>query len=181
MNIMENEEVVIGLSKVKITLLTLGAIGFVVLGVWLWSNADAQNRYNPNLFKAISLASIAFFGMCSAYGFFKIFDSKPGLILNHEGLYDNSSTVSGHFIKWSDITRLDVEQVQKTKFILIYVSKPNDYLAQANRFKRFWLRANDKMYGTPVSISATSLQCDFDELLELIERRMENHAAQHSS
>lgn len=177
----EKEEVVIGLSKVKVTLLTLGAVGFVALGLWLWSIADVQSRYNPTLVKATSLASIAFFGMCGAYGFFKIFDNKPGLILNDEGLYDNSSAVSGHFIKWSEIIRLDVEQVQSTKFVLIYVSKPNDYFAQANKFKRFWLRANDKMYGTPLSISATSLQCDFDELLELIEMKVENHAAQQGS
>jgi hypothetical protein len=162
------DEIVIKLSKTKIVALTLGSIAFIAGGLWLWIIADTQTRFNPFLVKGFSIAAVLFFGMCGLYGLTKLFDNKPGLIINNIGLLDNSSGVSGHLIKWTDITGLDVEQVQQTRFLLIFVNNPNDFLNKANRFKRFWMKMNHKMYGTPLSISSTSLQCNFDELVSLI-------------
>jgi len=170
----DKDEIVIKLSKTKIILLTLGALGFVVTGLWLLTIADIQTRFNPIVVKGASITSIAFFGLCGVYGLIKLFDNKPGLTINQDGLLDNSSAVSGHLIKWTDITSFEIGQVKSTRFLLIFVNNPQDFLDKANSFKRFWMRMNDKMYGTPLSISSNSLQCDFDELVETINEKIKN-------
>ncbi|GJM29664.1 MAG: hypothetical protein DHS20C17_22990 [Cyclobacteriaceae bacterium] len=40
-----NNEIIIELSKTKTIYITIGAIGFVLAGLWLWSVADVQARY----------------------------------------------------------------------------------------------------------------------------------------
>jgi len=160
---MSTQETTIKLSKGKIILLTLGSMAFVVTGIWMWSFTDMD--MDALLYKVVALAAILFFGMTGIYGLTKIFDNKPGLIINEHGLLDNSSAVSGNLIKWSDIEGFDLLQVSTTKFLLIFVKNPQDYLDKANWVSRFWMKMNNKYYGTPLSISSSSLQCNFEELL----------------
>lgn len=174
----QTDQIIIKLSRSKIILITLGAVGFVALGFWMLTIADTQSRYGPIYMKILAVASISFFGLCGLYGLLKLFDNKPGLILNQEGLLDNSSAVGGHLIKWDDITGLEVEQVKSTKFLLIYVKNPKDYYTGASRFKKFWMIMNERIYGTPLSLSSASLQCDFDELITAIENNINKRITQ---
>lgn len=174
----ESEKMIIKLSKSKIILLTLGSIGFVFVGAWMWTLEGAGASRDTLFIKLISLTSIIFFGMTGLYGLTKIFDRKPGLIINQEGLFDNSSAVGAHLIKWEDIKGFDIVQVKSTKFLLIFVHNPNSYLDKVNKLKRFLMKMNEKMYGTPLSISANSLDCNFDELIEIVNEKIKNYSAQ---
>lgn len=167
------EERVIELSKVKIVLLILGAAAFVLLGAWLLSldagTIESQRRFNnPILIYGVGVASIVFFGLCGLVGIKKLFDKSPGLILSAEGILDNSSGVSAGIIPWSEVVSIGEYQVQKQKFISIQVADPNKYANSGNALKRMANRANIKMCGTPVNISANSLKISYSELLETI-------------
>lgn len=167
------DERVIELSKVKVVLLILGAVVFVLLGAWLLSlNAgtiEGQRRFNnPILIYGVGVASIVFFGLCGLIGIKKLFDKSPGLILSAEGILDNSSGVSAGMIPWSEVVSIGEYQVQKQKFISIQVVDPNKYANNGNALKRMANRANIKMCGTPVNISANSLKISYSELLETI-------------
>lgn len=174
---MTSDETVIKSSTVKILALTLGAFAFVAVGLWLWSIAETQVQHNATFLKCVSIAGIGFFGLCGVYGVRKLFDSSPGLIVNQHGIYDNSSAVAGDLIKWTDITGVEVGQVRSTRFLLIFVRNPEDVLKKANWFSRFWMTQNARLYGTPLSISANSLQCTFDELLQLVKQGLKTHSA----
>lgn len=76
-----SEEKVIELSKVKIILLTLGAVVFVLLGAWFLSMdaqiIESQRKFNsPTLVYGIGVASIVFFGLCGLIGVKKMLN-KP--------------------------------------------------------------------------------------------------------
>ena len=163
------EELVIKLSKTKIMLLTLGSFAFVAGSIWLWTIGDLY-------IKGISIIGILFFGLCGIYGLIKLLDSRPGLVINKEGLLDNSSAVSGHLIRWQDIKGFEVEEIKNTKLLFILVNDPQKFLENASRFNRFWMKMNLKTYGTPISISSNALQCNFDELLVMIENEMNRFA-----
>ncbi len=166
------KETVIPLSKTKIVLLTLGSLVFVAGGAWMWTFGGPEITMDTLFYKIISLAAVLFFGMTGIYGLTKLFDNKPGLVINQQGLIDNSSAVSGKLIKWSDIEGLEISQIQSTKFILIFVHNPQHYIDQASYVGRFWMKMNHKTYGTPLSISSNSLKCNFDELVVLIEKHL---------
>jgi len=81
-------------SKLKISILLLVGMGFVALGLWFTISpstfVDTGYRNRPKLeIEAVGYASIIFFGACAIVGLFKLFDGRPGLIINNEGIILN--------------------------------------------------------------------------------------------
>ncbi len=176
-----NEEIKIPLSKNKIMLLFLGALIFVFLGVWL--AIDPENfkvsifRYRSlELIRIIGIISVAFFGVCSFFIFKKVFDEKYGLIIDKNGITDNSNATSIGLVKWTDIIGIRVLEVVNQKFILIDVSNPEDYLGlKKNGIGKMAMKANYNKYGSPISITANSLKADFEVIREIIEKQYEKN------
>ncbi len=169
-----SNEKIIYLSKLKIILLIVGASIFVALGVWFLTldtdSIESSRRFNsPALVYGIGVIGIVFFGLCALVGLKKLFDKAPGLILNEEGILDNSSGVSAGVIPWSEVVGINEYQVQKQKFVSILVQDPEKYVNTGNALKRMANKANVKMCGTPINISANSLKISYEELLDTIE------------
>ncbi len=163
------QRIEIALSKKKIFLMLLGALAFVTIGLWfVISPPTISNSYwgNPTKIAITGYASILFFGLCAFVLIKKLPDKKPGLIIDQEGLTDNSSAVSAGQILWSDIEDISVTEIHRQKLIMLQVSNPEDYIdKQTNGFKRKMMQMNYKMYGTPLSITSNGLKVSFDELL----------------
>ena len=131
----------------------LGAVAFVLASIWLINFADNQERYNPTLVTAVGYVGLTFFGLAGLYIFYKLFDSKPGLVIDKDGIYDNSSAAAGHLIEWEIITGLRVEKVMSTKFLLIDIENPEEFMERASGIKKKLIWGTYKMYGTPTSIT----------------------------
>jgi len=170
------KEKVIELSKIKVALLTLGAILFVALGVWLLIEGievfEGSYRFDPIMI-VVAVITIFFFSLCAVFGFKKFFDNSPGLILNHEGFIDNSSGVSAGRVPWSEVVEIGQYKIQSQKFITIYVINAEKYVNRGNALKRMANRGNLKLSGTPINISSNSLKISFDELVETFEQYFE--------
>ncbi|MBX9851706.1 MAG: hypothetical protein K2X86_08095 [Cytophagaceae bacterium] len=174
---MNQERIEIKLSKTKGMLTFLGSVAFVLVSLWLISYADDQDRYTPTFVKGAGYVGLIFFGLCGLYIFYKLFDTKPGLIIDGNGILDNSSAASGHIIKWDRIVGLRVGQVKSTKFILIDLVDPEQFMNEVKGIKKTLMWGTYKMYGTPTSISSSTLNCDFDELYNLIDKRLQSKSA----
>jgi hypothetical protein len=161
-------DIVIPLHKPKIALLTLGAVVFVVSSVWMWVLASDEKLLTEIICKTVAILGISFFGMGALFGCIKLVDNKPGLIISESGIQDNSSAVSGHFIRWTEIVAIESIRVKQSKFILIFVRNPRKFMDDAKPFKRWWMARNMDVYSTPLSISPVALRCSFEELLKLI-------------
>jgi hypothetical protein len=172
------EPVIIKLSKSKIALLTIGSALFVLAGIWMLLNADEQTRRSPIVLKIVGVAAILFFGICFIYSIIKLFDNKPGLIVDDKGITDNSSGVAAGFIPWKKIKSIKVIEIKSTRFLLIYTSNPESYLNDKNTFKKKMMQLNNKMYGTPVNISSNSLKFKFDDLEQLLQSCLERYKAE---
>lgn len=169
---MEQERIEIKLSKRKSILTFLGSVALVLTSICLVNFADNQERYDPTLVTAAGYVGLTFFGFAGLYIFYKLFDSKPGLIIDKDGIYDNSSAAAGHLIEWEIITGLRVGQVMSTKFMLIDIENPEEFMERASGIKKKLMWGTYKMYGTPTSISSSVLSCDFDELFQIINERL---------
>ena len=181
-----NDETIIGLSKKKIALLLLGASAFVAIGIWMFSRDDASIRSgrgmnDPMLVHALGLVAIVFFGIAGLVALKKLFDTKPALILNKSGIVDNASAVAAGFIPWSEVVGARIVDVQKQKMLVIDVRDPEKYLARGNLVKQTLNKANYKMVGSPVSISANVLAIDFSELTSLFDQYQRNYAGEPGS
>jgi hypothetical protein len=107
----ETTAVVIPLSKSKIMLMLLGSMCFVGVSVWLWCIAGEQDHFHPLKVRTAAVAGVSFFGLCAVYGCLKLFDGKPGLIIDSRGIVDNSSGLRVGHVPWTDITGVKVTTV----------------------------------------------------------------------
>ena len=173
------DETVIELSRTKLALLVLGSCAFVATGAWLLSFDAAEIRYgrafafshnSPVVVYGAGAAGVLFFGLCGLYGLFKMFDKKPGLILNSSGIVDNASGVAAGFIPWPEVLGSGVYEVQKQKMLVIGVRDPQKYIDRGGALRRALNRANYKMTGSPVAIPSVALKVDFSELVSLFNR-----------
>jgi hypothetical protein len=169
---MNQERIEIKLSKRKALLTLLGAVAFVVLGTLMISDAGDQHRYPPIVLIVTGYASIIFFGTAGLFISYKLLDFKPGLIIDDEGIHDNSNASSANLIKWEQIKGIGIEQVMSTRFLLIDIHDPKDFMASVGGAKKKLMMGNYKMYGTPISIISNSLKCDTDYLYRIISERM---------
>lgn len=169
-------QVEIPLSKRKLILMLIGSIGFVAAGLWFVINPPNSSSPffgNPTVIFVIGLVSILFFGLCAVYLARKLPDNKPGLIIDNIGLTDNSSGVSAGQILWSDIENITVFEMNRQKLVMLQVKNPQDYIdKQTNGFKRKMMQLNLKMYGTPLSITSNSLKIKFEELVKILNDRL---------
>jgi hypothetical protein len=170
-----NETIEIPLSKKKITLLLLASIAFVAAGIWITINPEIfiQNIFritNPQIIRIGGIAGILFFGAGCIYGIKKLFDKKIGLIIDSNGITDNSNASSIGLIEWNDISEIRIKQVMSTKFLLIDIVNPDKYIGKAkNGVQTKLLKANMNMYDTPLSITSNTLKYDFEELEKIIQ------------
>ncbi len=165
-------QIEISFNKKKLIFLIIGAIAFILIGLWfVIAPPTISNPIfgNPTQLFILGIIIIIFFGLCAIYIARKITDNRPGLIINKIGLTDNSSGVSAGQILWSDIESISVVEIHRQKLIMFQVKNPQDYInKQTSGFKRKMFQMNFKMYGTPLSITSTSLKIKFDELLNIL-------------
>lgn len=122
------------------------------LGLWLVfgsfeSHSGPYSRYSyvkePIFRFPAGLFCVFFCGIISVLIFIKLFDSKPGLIINEKGIIDNSSGLSAGLVLWFDIENLIVVKVNNQKFIMVILRNPQYYLNKiTNRMKRKGMEIN---------------------------------------
>ena len=169
------DSIQIPLSKTKLFLLLATSCIITASAVWMLVKPPVPtdffygSKFTINL---IGTLSILFFGTAILFYINKLRDSKPGLTISHEGLTDHSSAVSAGLIPWQDILQIKEVSVFQEKFLMIIVANPNDYIdKQTSRVKRKAMEINYQMYGSPIGLSANSLQIRFRELKELLEKK----------
>ena len=170
------EEVIIPVSRTRITLMLLGSLIFVSMGLWFMiSPPELQNPIfgNKSALFILGLLAVLFFGISAILLIIKLFEQKPGLVIGREGILDNSSSVAAGLIKWEDLMDIGVIEVQKQKLLMLYVQNPHEYIKrQKSAIKRKIMQINYKSYSTPISISTNGLGCKFDELHDLVKQYM---------
>ena len=170
-----NLPISIPLSKGKLLLSILGAFAFVAIGFWfvLAPPSRTGSSLESTLLMVLGLVAILFFGGIAILVIRKLFDSRPGLIIDEQGLNDNSGGLSAGQILWQDIENFQALQIQRQRLILVLVKNPQDYIdRQSNGWKRKLMAMNYRQYGTPISISTNGLKISFAELLAMLEQQL---------
>jgi len=167
---MESEQCVVPLSRTKIILLFLGSTAFVIAGIWLWRIAEQQSHYEPLYVHIVAVMSVAFFGLCGLFALTKLFDRRPGLIVDSLGIVDNSSGLSAGRIPWREIRSLRVSRVRNQRVLTLELEDPIKYVNKGNLLKRKMNAVNLKYFGSPIQTSANALRVNFDQLVDVIAR-----------
>lgn len=166
---MSTQPILIPVSKGKLVKLLIFSIIFLVLGVWIViARPEVRNAVlNNAVVKYGTAAGSIVMGLAGMIFFtLKMFDKKPGLIIDSKGITDNASGVSAGFIPWEDIRQIYTTQVMSEKFVMIGVSNPEKYIDRQTKFlKRKAMTFNYKAYGSPISLTVSALKANHDSLL----------------
>lgn len=160
-------------SRARIILTIAGSIAFVVLGAWLWSSAGQQSLFPLFMVRFIAALAILFFSATLLYGIRKMTDSRPALIIDEQGILDNSSASSpGFYLSWDQIRGFRQIRVFSTKMILIDVANPDYYAARLQGAPKKMMENNLQIYSAPFVISSTVIAYSIDQLESLLQEKM---------
>lgn len=171
----DSNQIEIQLSKSKLTLMALGCLAFVIVGICFIVDPTKYESFimrSPTFIFIAGLLSILFFGFTGLFFLKKLQDRLPGLVISEEGIMDNSSGVSAGFIPWCDIITIKETKIVNQKYINIVVKNPQMYInRQKNALKRKAMQVNYKTWGTAIGITVNGLKINYDDLKLLIEKK----------
>jgi len=119
----------------------------------------------------ISSLFICFFCPFVAVSLKSLLSNKPGLIIDHEGIFNRSGIPVIGFVPWED-----VESIQwKGPWLCVFTSNNEKYIT-GNIISKLMKRYNTKHLGTPIFINFQNLVLDDIEILmDQLYSAMEEH------
>ncbi|MEG1590320.1 STM3941 family protein [Chryseobacterium sp.] len=179
----DTSQIKIPLSRFKMILLLLFTLSLTTLGLFLIFfepesiNYSSRHSWIMRPFPRFltGVVFVVFFGFALIIMVIRLFNKNPGLIINEKGIYDNSTAVALGFIPWKDIKDIKIVNINNGTFILIVLRNPIAYINKTTQWLKLrGLKMNYRFHGTPISISANSLQIEVTILYNLlIEKRKE--------
>lgn len=150
-------------------LIVLLCILCVLKPFWFIRSSD------PAMIRTIGYLCIAFFGIAAIFLLKLLLNKKEGLVINKDGIIDQSSGIAAGAILWKDIKSIRTELAAGQPFLILEVVNPLEYIqGQNNPIKRRAMELNFKLYKTPIGIFSKSLNIEFEKLRELVMAGFEN-------
>lgn len=161
------------MGKGKLWLLGFGCLIFIAIGGWIFS--EYLNDDTMLFYGIAGIACMILFAACLGYFIRKLFDHTPAVIIDDEGIFDNTSYIAGGLIRWDDIHHIELYQLTGQKMIGIQLKDPDSYLESRQGFKRLLIKINQGMVQAPVNIAQSALQMPLTQLYEEMMFRWHSH------
>jgi hypothetical protein len=157
-------------KKSRIFILGLLSFFFVALGVlflYIASIADGDVW----VLRVVGIISILFFGFGLLYCVYSFLSNKPALIINDEGIHDNSSFLAAGMVKWEEILDFQWVHLQRQVFLGLITHDPLLIINRTKGFKKVLNKINRRFMGTQVNIPVRVLACSPDQIIHEIAAR----------
>jgi hypothetical protein len=160
--------IVIPVSKTKTFLGTLGSLLFVVIGI-------AMVLTEHGILRIVGVVCTLFFGLCVVCWGRKLLDTRPGLVIDGEGIHDNSSAAPFGRLAWGEIAGFRLVEVRGQKMFAIDLRDPETFIQSAARIRKLAYRANMKLMGSPIAVTSIGLKIDHALLGEILTDSLKRH------
>jgi hypothetical protein len=161
--------IVIKAPRLKLLWLIVLDVGMVGASAWL-----ALSHAVPPLTEIVGWAGILFFGLCGGWILSRLFSHRISLVLDRNGLLDNSSALPAGKISWDQISRLGITTLRNQRLLGIDV---RDRAALSHRRLG---DANIGLAGYPIYIASTAIDRSLEELQDLIAKYWKDPQARAS-
>jgi hypothetical protein len=153
--------VAVARSRAKSTACLLGCALFVAASLAIIAEGSALTL----IVGAVGVLTFVGFGI----GWIVVLlRAGPGLVVDETGFDDTSSITAVGRVLWADVTTVSQLSISWTSFVVIGVRDPELYLTRLRGLPRFAAIANNRLFGSPVTISAVSLKISFANLSTLL-------------
>lgn len=168
----EFKETSLPLKKGYLQLLMVLSFAFAIISLFSVAILLQDIDHPTLLISGIILSAIGFlfFGGGGLALLAKVQDTQPGLIINEEGIFENSTFISFGFIPWNDIQEIAELSVRGQPFVLVKLKNPQQYLNKpTSTFNKIFRKLNARFYSSPVQISSNTLPLDHQEVFRLVQ------------
>src|SRR5262245_1276701 len=145
--------IVVRASRLKLIFLFTLSAGMVAASAWLVLLKPAW-LIIPGL---VGLCGILFFGLCGGWILSRLFSHRISLILDRDGLLDNSSALPAGRIPWDQIARMGITKVENQRFLGIDVRDRTLLPSSTSAFRRWAEEFNVAVSGYPLGIPSTTI------------------------
>lgn len=164
----------------KCTLFFLFIAGLICLamGVGL---AFPGSPIDMNIFSIIGLLFFAYIGIVTTfYCFYRLLFPQPLVVLDRNGIYDNTSPFSLGFIPWSQIQHIQRYEINERKYVGLKV-KNIDQLRVRNRHPKRLYSIFQKDNSGSILISCLLLSMSADDFFGLVSKHFSKYSGRHLS
>lgn len=125
------------------------------------------------LYKLLLAFGFVFFGFCSLYYIKRAISGKNILVVDENGITDNSSLLAFGFIPWKDIDNIYIDSSVGNEFIELVLNNEEYYRKKLHGLKKLAVSANKKMKHQMVCITLNSTGISPKTLLPKIHKMFE--------
>jgi hypothetical protein len=162
-----SEQLVVPASRLKLVGQFFGGVAFVAVGVFMILYPGRRGL----IIQFWGVVSVAFFGSVAVAVLYRLLNPAAAIIINAEGIVDNSSGVSVGLIPWNQVGEIEEHRVKDQLFLGIAVKDLDALLARQPRWKRKMIRANLAMGTSAVNIPQASIGMKIPDLAREIRLR----------
>jgi hypothetical protein len=159
-------EITLYKSPAKAARIFLLTLPFVLGGFFLIANGKPASDD-----KLWGWVCVCFFGLGIPVGLMQLFDRRPQVILNNEGIWDRAAKAG--IINWNAIQGAHIITIQRQRFICLEL---DDAVAVSLKANKLLAELNKMAGGESVNILVSSLKVDGDKLFTLINSMIEPEA-----
>jgi hypothetical protein len=170
-----SDAILIRRDKPKLLFLMLGQGMLVALSACLVLFIWKGTPFPAMLVILAGVAGTIWFGSVMVWSATRLFDPKPALIIDSEGMVDNVSVLAVGRIPWQEITGVEVCQVSSKQYLAIHVQDFAKYVRRASPLRRWFARITLNYPGTAVNVSTAAMRIGLDDLNALLAERMAKH------
>jgi hypothetical protein len=156
-------------SRWRLGLVTLGAAGFVGLGLWMggaFGPVHATVRHSQTYIFVLGWISVLFFGWCGLIGIRRFIDNAVQLEIGALGI--RWFPWSDQIIPWSEITDVTTWTYKTQKMIVLHLRDVRRFPGNGRHALLSGL--NHKLTGGDIVITLTGTNRSYDEAIQTIAR-----------
>lgn len=160
-------------NKIIVTQNPLGNFLYILVSFIFSALCFALFKFDEDLLfyeRILMLIGFGFFGFGTIFFVFRTILNRNLIVVDENGIMDNTSAVSLGFIEWEDILDIKLNAFNAEelggKFITIILADEDKYLDRVSPLKKPVILANMKLGYSPANITLNSSRVPIEEFYE---------------
>ena len=161
-----SERIAIPFSRPKCAAILLVASIFVAACAFFASHPEGHARYAPTFIRIVCGIGVLFFGAIAIMSVVRLVGSRPGLVIDRQGIVDRSNLTSIGRVDWADIHGLRIVKARWNNGLVVELHDPGRFARRGNVLQRLPRHGSP----SPVVLGSNALAVPFDTMVEMVSR-----------
>jgi len=152
------------------SLVLLGSVTFVVIGIWIGTSDVARHLPIWDVVIAVYVG-VPFFAACGLYAAYRLAIRRPALEIDSAGITDAASALGAGRLIWEEVDHVVIYKYSGQVMLGIVPKDLGTFLSRQHAVRRFVTRLNLHLGIAPVNIPQVALRMKLAELAALLRTR----------